>query len=271
MSASYHYHRLRRALGNFSLIEHRHCAGHLASMHQSGTHWLKFMLASALARHYGVPGPKYNHANDFIAGPHDTVDHPQLPRLLSAHSIPHPLLALAPTHRLLGLPPYVVLVRDIRASLVSNYEKWRARYACPFGEFLRGDPAGRRYNSDLWWCFRFLNAWQGVQRAVPARVLVLRYEDLQAAPAEGLARVAAHFALALDAADLAAGVAAGSKEQMAAREDPARPRGAVNAGTRRVDDYFGPADRAWFSAQCARYLEHAYGYDYARWDAASSA
>ena len=74
MSATFHFHRLRRALGNFSLLAHRDCAGHLASMHQSGTHWLKFMLASALARHYGVPGPRYNHANDFIAGPHDEID-----------------------------------------------------------------------------------------------------------------------------------------------------------------------------------------------------
>ncbi len=270
MSATFHFHRLRRALGNFSLLTHRDCAGHLASMHQSGTHWLKFMLASALARHYGVPGPRYNHANDFIAGPHDEVAHPGLPRIYSAHSIPHPLLYLAATHRAWRLPPYVVLVRDIRASLVSNYEKWRARYACPFEEFLRGDPRGRRYNSDLWWCFRFLNGWHAVRRAVPARVLVLRYEDLQQHTAEALLRVAAHFDLALTAEALTAGVAAGTKEQMAAREDPARPKGAVNAGARRAHDYFTEADRRWFTVQCARYLTEAWGYDYARWDVASS-
>ena len=271
MSASYHYHRLRRALGNFSLFEHRHCAGHLASMHQAGTHWLKFMLASALASRYCVPGPKYNHANDFIGGPHDAPAHSQLPRLLSAHSIPHPLLQLPLTHRLWRLPPYVVLVRDIRASLVSNYEKWRVRYACPFGEFLRGDPAGRRYNSDLWWCFRFLNAWHGVAAAVPERVLVLRYEDLQHDAAGALARVASHFGLVLSSDDLAVGVTAGSKEQMASREDPTRPKGAVNVGARQAGEYFNDADRRWFGAQCARYLDEAYGYDYTRWEATSSA
>jgi len=266
MSASYHFHRLRRALGNFSLLQHRHCAGHLASMHQSGTHWLKFMLASALARHYGVPGPKYNHANDLIGGPHDRPEYPQLPRLLSAHSIPHPLLSLRITHAVWRLPPYAVLVRDIRASLVSNYEKWRARYDCPFSEFLRGDPAGRRYNSDIWWCFRFLNAWEAVRRTAPERVLVLRYEDLQQDTPAGLARVAAHFGLALQAEDIAVGIAAGTKDQMAAREDPARPKGAVNAGARAVADYFSAEDRQWFTAQCARYLASDYGYDYARWD-----
>jgi len=276
MSAAYHFHRLRRALGNFSLLQHRHCAGHIASMHQAGTHWLKFMLASALARHYGVPGPKYNHANDLIGGPHDVPAYPQLPRLLSAHSIPHPLLSLRATHALWALPRYCVLVRDIRASLVSNYEKWRVRYGCPFGEFLRGDPAGRRYNSDLWWCFRFLNAWDGVRRAVPERVLVLRYEDLSRDAGACLAALVAHFDLPLTAEDIAAGIAAGSKDAMAAREDPARPKGAVNPGARPVDDYFGPEDRRWFSAQCARYLASTWGYDYARWspprgEAASSA
>lgn len=271
MSATYHFHRLRRALGNFSLLAHRDCAGHLASMHQSGTHWLKFMLASALARHYGVAGPQYNHANDFIAGPHDAVAHPALPRLYSAHSIPHPLLTLAVTHRVWGLPPYAVLVRDIRASLVSNYEKWRARYACPFGEFLRGDPRGRRYNSDIWWCFRFLNGWHAVRRVVPARILVLHYEDLQQFPVERLTALAAHFRLPLDRDDIAAGVAAGTKDRMAALEDPGRPKGAVNTGERRVHDYFSAADREWFAAQCAHYLDDAWGYDYSRWEAASSA
>lgn len=271
MSVVFHYHRLRRALGNFSLLAHRDCEGHLASMHQAGTHWLKFMLANALAHHYGVPGPQYNHANDFIAGPHDAVIHPSLPRLYSAHSIPHPLLYLGSVHRLWRLPPYVVLVRDIRASLVSNYEKWRARYACSFAEFLRGDPRGKRFNSDVWWCFRFLDGWHAVRRAVPARVLVLRYEDLQQHTAEALARVAAHFDLGLDPDALAAGVAAGTKDNMAAREDPTRPRGAVNAGARRVHDYFDAADRDWLTTQCARYLVDSWGYDYARWDAASSA
>jgi hypothetical protein len=273
MSASFHFHRLRRALGNFSLLQHRRCAGHLASMHQSGTHWLKFMLASALARHYGVPGPQYNHANDLIGGPHDVPLHPGLPRLLSAHSIPHPLLYLRATHTLWQLPPYCVLVRDIRASLVSNYEKWRTRYDCPFSDFLRGDPAGHRYNSDIWWCLRFLNAWEAVRAAVPERVLVLRYEDLQQDAADGLERVASHFRLKLGADDIDAGVAAGTKERMAAQEDPARPKGAVNPGARAVDDYFAADDRRRFTALCARYLDADYGYDYRRWrdEAASSA
>lgn len=266
MSAVFAWHSLRHGLGNLSLLKHRRCAGHIASMHQSGTHWLKYMLAHALARHYGVPGPQYNHANDLIGGPKDPVRHASLPRLISSHGIPHLSLRLASTHRLFGLPRYAVLVRDVRASLVSNYEKWRARYGCSFADYLEGDPAGRRYNSDFWWCVRFLNGWHAVRQAVPERVLVLRYEDLRADPAAGLARLGAHFALPLTAADHAAGVAAGTREAMAAREDPARPPGAVNLREKDFRDYFSAADRARFSALAERYLDHAYGYDYSRWD-----
>ena len=68
-------------------------------MHQSGTHWLKFMLANALSYQYGSPPPAYNHANDIIGGPRDAIVYPQLPRLISSHSMPHPLLARAWAHR----------------------------------------------------------------------------------------------------------------------------------------------------------------------------
>ncbi len=266
MSLAFAYHSLRHSLGNLSLLEHRHCAGHLASMHQSGTHWLKFMLAHALARRFGVPEPQYNHANDLIGGPKDPVRYPTLPRLLSSHTIPHASLRWAATHRVFRLPPYVVLVRDIRASLVSNYEKWRARYVCSFADFLAGDPAGRRFNSDVWWCIRFLNGWHAVREAAPARVLVLRYEDLRQDPVAGLERLAAHLGIPLSTADCEAGAAAGTKEAMAAREDPTRPAGAVNLGEKRFADYFSAVDRERFSALLARHLADSYGYDYSRWD-----
>lgn len=269
MSLAFAIHNLRHGLGNFTLLKHRDCAGHLVSMHQSGTHWLKFMLATALARQYGVPGPQYNHANDIIGGPKDPVRYPVLPRLLSSHSIPHLSLRHAAMHRLFGLPRYVVLVRDLRASLVSNYDKWRTRYACSFSTFLEGDPAGRRYNSDIWWCFRFLNGWNSVRAAVPARVLILRYEDLRADPHAGLARVAAHLDLNLAPVALELGVMAASKAAMAAREDPLRPPGAVNIEEKDPFAYFSTADRQRLTALCARYLEDGYGYDYAHWTSVS--
>ncbi|MBX9609802.1 MAG: sulfotransferase [Gammaproteobacteria bacterium] len=258
---AFYYHAWRRGLGNFALLGQRDCVGQIASMHQSGTHWLKFMLANALAHHYGTPPPAYNHANDIIGGPRDAVVYPSLPRLISSHSMPHPCFTAAWAQRLWRLPSHVLLLRDLRDSLASNYAKWRARYAVDFSTYLRGDPAGRRYNSDLWWTLRFMNTWGDAWRAAPARFVVLRYEDLRADPRAALERVNAHFALGLGAADLEHGIAASDKRSMAARDDPARPPGAV-----RVDDGDSPTlsadDRAYIAAACRRCLRHDFGYDF---------
>lgn len=231
-------------------------------MHQSGTHYLKFRLGHAMSEAYGVPPPRYNHANELIGGLKDPIEYPALPRLPCSHSLAHVTMGIAAVHALLPLPRYVVLVRDIRASLVSNYEKWRGRYACEFDDFLRGDPSGGRFTSDIWWCLRFLNGWTAVRRAVPERVLVIHYERLCAAPAATLAVVARHFDLALDSAAIAAGVAQGSKATMLARSDPARPQGIVNPGHRDLDAWYSRAAADWLARVCAQWLDDAYGYDY---------
>ncbi|MEQ8659267.1 MAG: sulfotransferase [Gammaproteobacteria bacterium] len=256
----------RRALGNFALFKARHCDGQLVSMHQSGTHWLKFMLANALAQRYAIPPPRYNHANDIIGGPRDPIQYPHVPCLRASHSMPHPLLRSALVHERLALPRYVVLVRDLRAVLVSNYAKWATRYAVPFSVYLRGDPHAKRYNSDVWWALRFMNAWGDLVERVPARVLAVRYEDLRADPAAVLTRVAAHFALDLAPADLAHGIAVSGKAAMAAKDDPARPPGAVRITAANPCDEFDADDRAFLGAVCAAHLRHAFGYDYTRWD-----
>ncbi len=234
-------------------------------MHQSGTHWLKYMLANALAHRYGLPPPQFNHANDFIGGPRDAVVHAVLPRLLSGHTIAHPLLRIASVHTVFGLPHHVVLLRDIRDSLISNYMKWREHYAVSFSVYLEGDPAGRRYNSDLWWSLRFLNAWGEVVQRVPTRVTVIRYEDLRDDTLGELNRVASALKLELSPAALQHGVACGSKVQMEARHDPARPPGAVRRDTVVATATFNATDRAFFARVVARYLRHTFGYDYSSW------
>lgn len=267
----YHGHRLRREISNFSLLRHRDYKGFLVSMHQSGTHWLKHMLGVALARRHGLPEPRYSHANEMIGGVYETRD-ARLPRLASTHSIPYAGLSLALR---LGLPHprYVVLVRDLRAALVANYEKWKGRYGCDFGEFLRGDPAGRRFNSDLWWCLRFCNAWGDALAAAPQSLLLVRYEDLRAEPLAQLRRVRDFWDLDLDDALLVAGRERSGKEQMAGKEDPAADAGlpAVRSDRRHFSAWYGPAERALLDAACDALLRHRFGYDLADWQSASSA
>ena len=196
-------------------------------MHQSGTHWLKHMLACAMARHFNIAPPQFNHANDIIGGPRDPVVHEQIPRILSSHSIAHPWLRSSTLARALALPPYVVLVRDLRASLISNYVKWQHRYQMPFSDFLSGDPDGRRFNSDIWWTIRFLNAWGRVYQSRPEHVTVVRYEALRADPEAELARVVAAFGLPLSAEDINHGINMSGKQEMAAKDDPDKPAGAA--------------------------------------------
>lgn len=262
--ARYRWHALRRDLSNYAVLRQRRCDGYLASLHQGGTHWLKYMLASALCARHGLEPPRYNHANDVIGGPHDPPAPPPLPLLISSHSIPNFMVRsrlLAPSLR---LPPCVVLVRDVRAALVSNYVKWQARYAVDFATFLAGDPAGRRFNSDLWWCLRFLNAWGTVAEHRSGPVLVVRYEDLRADPERGLARVAAHLGLDLGAGHIATGVGAATKAAMQARHDPQRPPGEVREDPEPPERWFGAAEERFLRAACRRLLHHRFGYPYER-------
>jgi Sulfotransferase domain len=265
-SSRFQFHRFRHELGNFSLLKSRRCDGAIISMHQSGTHWLKFMLASAMAEHYAVPQPRYNHANDIIGGSKDPRRYAQIPHLRSSHTIA-PLWLRSPfALRRAKLPPYVLLVRDIRASLVSNYRKWQTRYAVSFTEYLRGDPSGRRFNSDIWWCFRFLNAWGQMVALAGPRIHVVHYEDLVAAPHGELNRIARHFGLALSPSTIDTAVAAASKQAMAQRSDPARPPGAINLYDKDPLAAYSASDRDLVRSRCRRYLRSTFGYDYTNWD-----
>ncbi len=268
-TVTYYFHTARHLCGNFALVNQRRCAGHIVSMHQSGTHWLKFMLANALAHHYELPAPQYNHANDFIRGPRDPVRYPVLPDIISSHGIPHLIQQVKWLAPHFSAPRYLVLVRDLRAALESNYQKWQQRYDVPFSVYLRGDPSGRRYNSDLWWAIRFLNAWSRVRRRLSGRVKVVRYEALQLQRHKTLAAVGLHLDLDLNAADLIHGGACGDRATMAAREDPERPPGAVQSTPRASLAYFQSEERKYFETIVARFLRDDYGYNYSLWECAA--
>ena len=261
---AYAYHCLRRDVSNFSLVKRRHFDGMLISMHQSGTHWLKHMLASALTDKYGLPAPQYIHANDVIAGPKDKRLSDVMPHLVSAHSIPHALFRSKLFHSHVSLPPYVVLVRDIRASLVSNYEKWKDHYACEFEEFLLGDVSGQRFNNDIWWCIRFCNMWGAIESRVPGSLLVIRYEDLRKAPLEELQRINQYWKLELDDPTLERAIAASSKDKMALKKDPDTPFGVnvVRSDGKPWKDWFNRENANLVNNLCDAFLKYDHGYDY---------
>lgn len=268
MNYRFAFHGWRRDIGNLALFKYRDYQGFIVTGRNSGTHWLKYMLSVAIARRYGLPVPESTSAsesNDFIGHPKHERIYPQAPRIASTHSIPHPLTASRLAHRLVRFPPYVVLVRDIRAAMVSHFEKWRQDYGVSFSEFIAGDPDGGRHWADVWWHIRFCNRWGPILERWPETTLLIHYEDLRRNAVGELAKINDLFGLDLDAEHLAAGVGESTKEKLAARISPA----AEGAHSRfvRFDErdpllWFSEADLTLFQSIVRDNLRYPMGYDY---------
>jgi hypothetical protein len=251
---------------NFALglIKYINFDGFLITGQHSGTHWIKWMMSHAIAHHYGVSPPKYfnnNSSNELIGHPKHPRLYRDLPRIASSHSIPPYALQWKWLRRLRKPPPYVVVVRDVRDLLISNYEKWREHYAVPFSQYVAGDPRGKAYVCDVWWYVRFANRWGDMAQRHPLETLVLRYEDFRKNPLGNLRRLFQHFGIELTNADLKAGIAVGTKEIMARHQDPnidekpVRPDG-------QGETRFSPEDSALLGKILSRHLNHDFGYPY---------
>jgi hypothetical protein len=249
---------------NLALMKYRNFSGFLVTGQHSVTHWIKWMLSHAMAHHYRVPPPQYmnnNSSNQLVGHPKHPRPYPALPRIASSHSIPPYAMQWQWPRKFLNLPPYAVVVRDVRDLLISNYEKWRTTYRVPFGQYVAGDPRGKTYVCDVWWYLRFANRWGEIAQHHPNETIVMRYEDFQKNPVDGLRRLCRHFRLELTEADLAAGVAVGSKENMARHQDPnidERPVRLDGQG----DTRFSPETLAMLGDILHRHLRHDFGYHY---------
>ncbi len=263
---AFRLHCLNRDCFALAMMKYRDFQGYLITGPHSGTHWVKWMLSHAMAYHYGLQPPRYfNNAsmasNDFIGHPKLPRMYPELPRIATSHSVPPYPMQWGWLRSSLKLPPYAVVVRDIRKVLISNYEKWQEKYGVPFSEYVKGDPRSNRYICDAWFYTRFLNRWGEVATRYPNETLVLRYEDFRTDAATGLDRLNRFFKLPLTADDIAAGVAAGAKDFMAKHHDPA-----VSAKALRPDGQgnteFSPEDHAVLKDILQRNLKHDFGYKY---------
>lgn len=248
---------LRADLGNFFPLQYRACDGFLITAKNSGTHWLKYMLSCAIAAQYGVPAPTRSsgrEADSIIGHPRWPAVHDHLPRIGSSHSIPSGAFGwrIAP----LRPAPVVVLVRDIREAMLSNYVKWRDRYAVDLPTYARGDPSGRRFVADIWWYIHFFNRWGDVAQAWPERVMIVHYEAVQSAPAAALRRIASHYGIALGAEALAAGVAVADRASVQAQLDPDYGETIIPETAARAQLSFSPAEETFIAATLHRHLRH---------------
>ena len=264
----FYYNLYRRDISNLSFLRHHRFSGFIVSMHQSGTHWLKHMLASAISNQLNIDPPRYAYAGDMIGGTKDPVSYPGIPLFGHSHTIPSILASSGIFRKLFTLPDYVILVRDFRPMLVSHYEKWKDVYQCEFSEYLRGDLRNNRFRSDIWWCIRFQNAWGRVNDKFPGKSMVMKYEDMTRAPREQLSRINDFLRLGLSESAIIHGIDESTKEKMAAK--PTKPKhlekkksgAAVRIGGRTVDDLFSTEDKQFLSETCRKYLKYNFGYQY---------
>lgn len=259
-------------LFRLSVLWHRHAHAYLATAQQSGTHWLSSLLASTICLEYGVP-PLQHIADKVIIGhPRAPATYPHIPRLVRTHHAPSVLVHSAPARMLLTFPRYVVLVRDIRASMVSRFEKRKHECDVSFADYLRDHRLLKRAHKwDLYKRIAYFNAWGRVAQLLPGQTCVVHYENLRRDTPGELARVWRFLELpASDPTIFQRAAAECGKEQMSQKEAPGRKRDLVRKDAGDPVEWFSESDRRYFSDQCRRLLKHNFGYDFDDWASAKS-
>lgn len=274
MNFTYLARYLRHDLFRMSLLWQRDADGYFATGQQSGSHWISNLMASAICIQYGVPRLEHIRDKSIIGHPRMEHRHAHVPRLVRTHHAPSPLVHCAPARGLLTFPKYVVLLRDIRASVVSRYERQTEEMAgVSFSDSLRDHSLlGRGTKWDLYKRFVFFNAWGDVARAMPEQTLLVHYENVRRDTAGELERIWRFLELPVSNPGMfAQATAECSKDRMAAADPHLRNIVLVRKDERDPVDWFSAEDREYFSARCAELLRHNFGYDFNDWSSAKKA
>lgn len=270
MISAYWKARLTRDVTNLSLVRHRNSNGHIISMHQSGTHWLRNLLSLAMARAYNLPEPQYIQDNDFICAPQDASRYPQIPRIVSSHQIPTPLITNRIGLSLIKLPDYVLLVRDPRVVAASHYRRFEARYRIPFSEYLRANVAllrqhskKRKFDKDIWWDIRFQNSWARMMQLRPGHIHLVHYEELRRDTANHLRAIMQFLNMpAIDDETLAWCISQSSKEAMSQKESPELAHKVVRQDDKNPLAIYSEEDKQFFIKAYRKYCKADFGYDF---------
>ena len=236
--------------------------GFLVSGHNSGTHWLRFMLSTAIAHNLDLPPPAHSSGEQsdvFIGNAKHRQKFPQAPKIGSSHHMPSRLIALLGAANLIRLPPVVVLVRSIPDSLLSYFFKWRdAKALGALDDYVARGPTP--LGVDLWWFIRFFNRWGALKGVFPSAVMVVRYEDVARDPATWVRRIWAHWGVELSDGDLAAAMAVSSRAAVKACQDPAYGEEVVPEPAQRLTVRFAETHMAVLEQRLAAHLRHDFGY-----------
>lgn len=253
---------LERRWTNSTTLRRRNFYGHIVSMQQSGSHWIKNMLSGVLSSLYNLPPMRHIQDDSVIGHPKSLPIYKHIPQIVHSHSYPHGLTLRLP---FLHYPRYLVLVRDLRTSLISHYERFKGDYDnVDFDTYLRGDVNQKTYHSDIYSRIRFMNEWGRMIALAPQKTAWLRYEDMQSSPEASLKMACSFFEISgVDDVLINRIVAENTQEKMAQKpKNPLVNTTVVRTEHKPTASYFNADNEAFFNETCATLLIHDFGYGY---------
>lgn len=256
---------LNKQLFNTSTLRRRNFDGQIASMNQSGSHWLKYMLSLVLAEIYDLQEPSHIQDDSIVGHPKNPPVYKFIPKIVHSHSIPHRFLISSGVSCFFKKPSYVILVRDPRASLISQYERfYKGTADFSFDEFLRCHPHDGRFASNIWTRITFMNLWGEMVEKHSDFTLRVRYEDFQSKTFSNLKKVTQFLFHDMSITDnvLKKAVDMASRDKMAQNQNPEVKTTVVRKKARKtLDEYFTPENEKYLRKICRQNLKYDWGYD----------
>lgn len=247
------------------MLFRRNYDGHVISMHQAGTHWLRNLVAHVIAHEHNLEIPDNIRSNAIVGGVNRIPTHDG-PKIVQSHKIPGFLFGLRIWRRFLKFPKYIVLIRDPRVSTASHYKKHHKESKKTFSEFLRNEGPDGCFLKDMWDDIRFFNVWMPLAKSWPSNVAVVRYEDLRDNTHGVLKELIAFLGIRLKHPDtLEWSVRQCAKENMSEREDATRKFKVVRPDEVSPLSIFSADDRKYFLNLYGRYLGAEIPYDLQQW------
>jgi hypothetical protein len=259
----FHASALNKSVFNTSTIRRRHFDAQIVSMHNSGSHWLKYSLGVGIAEVYGLESPEHIQSDRIVGHPKSLPDKvPGLPCIVHSHSLAHKFQSLSVLYKIMDFPKYIVLVRNIEDALFSTYVKWSAQYpGVSFREFIHSGAFGNGKIGGLWHEINFYNTWGAVEKAYKEGCMIVRYEDLRKDWQHEFLRVWEFIGLTpISEEQLQRVRFLTSKDEMAKKPNPEVQITVVRQDGAQVTDHLSEDDRQFIQQQCRRYLRYDLGY-----------
>jgi hypothetical protein len=258
----FHFYTWNQRWSNASLIRRRHFDGHIVSMKQSGTHWLKNMLSHIMIELYDLPPMAHIQDDSIIGHTKSPPVYKNIPQIVHSHGHPHGLTLRVP---FIHFPRYLLLMRDLRDGLVSHYERFKDDYGVSdFPTYLYGDIRQKKFRSDIYSRIRYMNEWGDMLHKKPAHTALALYETLQKETVPEMLRICRFFQIPnVDAAVVERAIEATTREKMAKKPNPEVGTVVVRTEHKKTtDEYFTPELQNFLEETCRKYLRHNFGYNY---------